>query len=624
MTGLVGFVGFHGLAEMRRSQDFILVTGKALSNHQDQDMMHDGLRADVLNALRLSADNQTEGRAEVYKDLTEHVEWFERKQKENAALALSPKVKAVLASVEEPLHRYLAGAKRIVNLCYSDHATAVQELGAFLKLFGELEEKLDGASKAISAENQRARDNADASSRTAKAWLSVSIVFSFATVILISTLVAKRISAGLRLVISGADAVRTECLEPLAEALIRSGEGDFATHFSVGSHRIAVNRSDEFAVLAKTMNQIADSADRAAASFDESRKSLSRLVAQTGGAAETIQGTAQVVTSSVRLTNESADQIAMSSNDLAHSATSAAATMEEFSVQIEAVKVAGESQLRIAREAQSSHESVVSTIDNVARSTTEVALAARDGNQMVLETRDSMARIQEMAKRSGARIEQLDAMGRQIGEIVGAIDQIAKQTNLLALNAAIEAARAGEQGRGFAVVADEVRKLAEQSSQATAEIGALISRVSTAVAEAVESIEETNREVDEGTARTERSTKAFEKISIAVTDVQKVVASTSEANASVRSILVELQQSAESNSMAANHMFTESNKLHNAISEVAAVSEEAAASAEELRAATNSMARACDELDELSDALRESVSRFQFERESSVSVRLAA
>lgn len=123
-----------------------------------------------------------------------------------------------------------------------------------------------------------------------------------------------------------------------------------------------------------------------------------------------------------------------------------------------------------------------------------------------------MARIAERVRETAKTVGGLGTRSDQIGQIIGTIEDIADQTNLLALNAAIEAARAGEQGRGFAVVADEVRALAERTTKATKEIGAMIKAIQQETKSAVTFMEQEVNEVERGTAEAAESGKALEKI----------------------------------------------------------------------------------------------------------------
>ena len=137
---------------------------------------------------------------------------------------------------------------------------------------------------------------------------------------------------------------------------------------------------------------------------------------------------------------------------------------------------------------------------------------AREGNGVVMQTVTKIREIADVMSTSAGAIKRLGASSKQIGEIVSVIDQIADQTNLLALNAAIEAARAGEQGRGFAVVADEVRNLAERTSGATQQIAHMIRTVQGETDEAVLSMERGVEQVTLGIGLADRTGSALERI----------------------------------------------------------------------------------------------------------------
>jgi len=164
-------------------------------------------------------------------------------------------------------------------------------------------------------------------------------------------------------------------------------------------------------------------------------------------------------------------------------------------------------------------EEMSATSNDIARNCMQAAeggsvatSVAADGSVVVQQTVEGMSRIAERVRAAAATVASLGSRSDQIGDIAFTIQDIADQTNLLALNAAIEAARAGEQGRGFAVVADEVRALAERTTRATREISEMIKAIQNDTRNAVESMEQGVREVETGSADAARSGEALRKI----------------------------------------------------------------------------------------------------------------
>ncbi len=185
----------------------------------------------------------------------------------------------------------------------------------------------------------------------------------------------------------------------------------------------------------------------------------------------------------------------------------------------ERMRVGAEQQTAQIRSASESvHDMSVTTqrMAENAEAATQTSLkatqAAIKGGTSVAETIKGMQRIRATVQSTGKKIKGLGERSLEIGAIIEVINEIATQTNLLALNAAIEAARAGEQGRGFAVVADEVRKLAERAARATKDITGLIKGIQVETSEAVTVMEEGTREVEEGTKLADQAGAALREI----------------------------------------------------------------------------------------------------------------
>lgn len=245
----------------------------------------------------------------------------------------------------------------------------------------------------------------------------------------------------------------------------------------------------------------------------------------------------------------------------------------------------------------SAAESVAAAVEQSSVSLSETATNARNAAELVIEARQSSAQASEIMKKtvdemngvailikaSGDSVHHLDDSSQKIGHIVQVIKEIADQTNLLALNAAIEAARAGEQGRGFAVVADEVRKLAERTGLATGEIAGLIKAIQDNIGGTAISMQQANKQAASSRELVNDSALALKKIDdldLQVSDnVQGISNALAEQDIAVRQIALNIEQISQ---------VTESNTT---------------------TAATNN--RTASELDELASQLKNSVSIFK-------------
>ncbi len=242
--------------------------------------------------------------------------------------------------------------------------------------------------------------------------------------------------------------------------------------------------------------------------------SFMKMISNLTGIVQQLNITSEQVVSAATEVASSAEQMSRGSKDQTDQVTQISTAVEEMTV------------------------TIVESSKNATEANTAASQAgetAGDGAQIVSETIQGMQEIANVVRESGESVRKLAESANQIGEIVGVIDDIADQTNLLALNAAIEAARAGEQGRGFAVVADEVRKLAERTGKATGEITEMIKGIQTETNEAVQSMEKGVKEVDNGRELTDKAGSSLNEIvtmSGQVVDMIQQIATASEEQSS--------------------------------------------------------------------------------------------
>jgi len=326
-------------------------------------------------------------------------------------------------------------------------------------------------------------------------------------------------------------------------------------------------------------------------------------------------------------------ELAAKNNEAAASAVEeTSATMHEMSANIKNVAKNSQSQATSVTQTSASIEQMASSIQRIAETAKQfIELSnktkeAVNAGQAAMEKSDKgTAQIIRTVTLSADSIAALGSRAEDIGKIVDVIDGIADQTNLLALNAAIEAARAGEQGMGFAVVAEEVRKLAERSAQSTREIAELISGIQAKTKEAIERMEKSILIVDEAAESNREVGRSLKNIAENVTEVDRYArelgaatqeqtggsAQIAKATESLREVTHEIASATEEQASAAEQIVKTMETLRATLHENASSSVELAKSAEELRA--NGAAELADSVGQLrsqADRFQEIVGRF--------------
>ncbi len=280
--------------------------------------------------------------------------------------------------------------------------------------------------------------------------------------------------------------------------------------------------------------------------------------------------------------------------DVAEAVSATASASTEISSSTEEMAAGAEEQSRQASEVAVSVEEMTRTIiettrnaSNANEASTSYGKIAKEGGIIVSETIEGMTRISLVVQKSAETVTQLGNSSGQIGEIIQVIDDIADQTNLLALNAAIEAARAGEHGRGFAVVADEVRKLAERTTKATKEIATMIKQIQKDTEDAVVSMKEGTSEVENGKKLADQAGESLNQIIAGADNVVGIITQVAAASE---------QQSSASEQISKN------------IEAISSVTQQSAAGVQQI-------ARAAEDLNRLTQNLENLIGRFKMSKD---------
>ena len=344
-----------------------------------------------------------------------------------------------------------------------------------------------------------------------------------------------------------------------------------ARHIAAGDLRskIMLDGDDEFAHIAHQFNTMVES--------------MQKMIRKIKATATDVAGSSEELTANANQSAQVTQNVAQSITEVAEAAekqmsivTKSSATIDDF---------------------QRGLEEVITNQRHAREQTQATAQKATEGNSFVQSTVEQMNSIAQTVQQTGEIVGKLGERSKEIGNIVEIISNISGQTNLLALNAAIEAARAGEHGRGFAVVAEEVRKLAEESQNASQKISELIQSIQEETNQAVASMEEGRREAEKGKENVTATGESFSEILSMIGDVKK-------ASLAVSERVLQLRENMGSIVDGMGEVDTSAKGIGSESQNVSAATEEQAAGMEEIASSSRSLANMANDLQTETDKFK--------------------